>query len=609
MKRLTAFGADDDADDGVDRISELPESILHNILTLHPFKTVTKLSSLSKTWKQVSVSYPNLMFDIDNFFAIYYYGGVREPLKKLQQQFHIIERILTTFRESKLTINIFQLDLWLTRHLDWSSRIDKWIQDALHSNVRELRLSFSCRGGTEMPLLRRELRGTGFSYNLPHFVLLAKSIVTLVLHHCKLPPVDSVFKTNLSSIKKLCLHHVDLNDYDSPHLFANVEDLTLKKCSGLTSLRISHAAKLKKVMLSCNSDLESVYIDALSLIEADFGDGSTIKVIDIKHCKNLISITVYVNIAVGWLNEGLNYYPALQYLFILICYKKTMKGATISSNSLKTLEIINFSRRNKLEVNAPNLSQFTYSGYAPEFSLNAPALASASLAIYHFSKYIGQAWHVRHIEFLSKFKHCHKVDLNYHKEQISIVPQKVRETMASPLSSVEELEIFIVIDANRPKKKRIADGASKIEPSKELIDSLSWIYPRSRILGRVVLESGEIFTTPKYIFKFFRGKRLDKKKFFSSADHPVTRSELLTFVAHTSTAHASTMYSTNSASFDSFATLKPTNFTILDSYNSDFFVTFNTASLSFTFHPAEYNYNRQQKDRKHHHHQYMLFHC
>ncbi|KAM7259179.1 hypothetical protein ACFE04_014920 [Oxalis oulophora] len=516
MKRVTAFGDDDDADDGVDRISELPESILHNILSLLPFKTVAKLSLLSKTWKQVSVSYPNLMFD-DNFFGIYCatvhylinrdYGGVREALEKLQQQSHIVERILTTFREPKLTINIFQLHLCLTRHLDWSSRIDKWIQDALHSNVRELRLSFCC---------------SGFSYNLPQFVLLAKSIVTLMLHHCKLPPVDSVFKTNLSSLKKLCLDRVDLNDYDSPqNLFANVEDLTLKKCSGLTSLRISHPAKVKKVMLSCNSDLESVYIDALSLIEADFGDGSTLNVIDIKHCKNLISITVYENIAVGWLNEGLNYYPALQYLFILIHDKKTMKGATISSNSLKTLEIINFSRRNKLGVNTPNLSQFTYSGYAPEFSLTAPALASASLVIYHFSKYIGQVWHVRLIEFLSKFKHCHKVDLNYHKEQISIVPQKVRETMVSPLSSVEELEISIVIDATRPKKKRSADGASKIEPSKELIDSLSWIYPRSRILGRVVLrESGVIFTTPKYRFKFFRGRRLYKEKFFSSADHP-----------------------------------------------------------------------------------------
>ncbi|KAM7258498.1 hypothetical protein ACFE04_014239 [Oxalis oulophora] len=524
MKRVTASADDDDADDGVDRISELPESILHNILSFLPFKTVVKLSLISKTWKQVSVSYPNLMFD-DNFFgkyyswvllgSKYYYGGVREALEKLQQQYHIVERILTTFREPKLTINIFQLHLCLTKHLDWSSRIDKWIQDALHSNVRELRLSFSC---------------SGFSYNLPHFVLLAKSIVTLVLHYCKLPLVTSVFKTNLSSLKKLCLDRVDLNDYDSPqNLFANIEDLTLQSCSGLTSLRISHPAKLKKVMLSCNFDLESVFIDTLSLIEANFGDGSTLKVIDIKYCKNLRNITVFDNIAEGWLNEGLNYYPALQYLLLLIHDDKTMKGATISSNSLKTLEILNFSRENKFGVNTPNLSQFTYSGYAPEFSLNAPALASASLAIYHFSKYIRQVWHVRHIEFLSKFKHCHKVDLNYHKEQISIVPKKVRETMVSPLSSVEELEIFIVIDANWPKKKRSADGASKIEPSKQLIDSLSWIYPRSRILGRVVLESGEILTTPKYIFKLFRGKRLYKEKFFSSADHPLLEFIIIDF--------------------------------------------------------------------------------
>ncbi|KAM7258972.1 hypothetical protein ACFE04_014713 [Oxalis oulophora] len=342
------------ATSSVDRISETPVGILHHILSFLSYKNVTQLSVLSKTWKQVSLTHPNLKFDpnfFSNFFVkedmffLFLLIEYEKNVEKILNRFVVVERILTTFNDQRLAINKFQLQGVLITDFDFSSRYDGWIRQAVDANVRELQLSFQS-------VIFEEY----FLYTLPQFVFLAKSLVTLTLRRCKLTPISMV---DLPSLKKLDLDDVELNDHLPQKLLANIEDLSLANCKGFNSLHFSDPLKLKKLKLSYHANLERVYVKASSLIEFNFIGGKRLKEIDIKHCKNLRSIKMRsVDIVSKWLNEGLSYYPTLEILCFLRC--ENLDVANISSASLNTLLIDHCRDLNGVKLDAPNLSKLTY---------------------------------------------------------------------------------------------------------------------------------------------------------------------------------------------------------------------------------------------------------
>uniref|UniRef100_M1D2Y6 Ubiquitin-protein ligase n=1 Tax=Solanum tuberosum TaxID=4113 RepID=M1D2Y6_SOLTU len=53
---------------GIDRISSLPDDVLHNILSYLFIFYVVQLSMLSKRWRYVWTTMPYLHFDIDQFY-------------------------------------------------------------------------------------------------------------------------------------------------------------------------------------------------------------------------------------------------------------------------------------------------------------------------------------------------------------------------------------------------------------------------------------------------------------------------------------------------------------------------------------------------------------
>ncbi|KAM7269855.1 hypothetical protein ACFE04_025352 [Oxalis oulophora] len=398
----------DDYDD-LDRISKLPESILHHIQSFLTYKNNAQLSVLSKTWKQVSIYQPNLTFDYDFF------------------RFH---SCLTVYDQKMrgLNINKFKLDIFIL-DLDWLSYIDQWIQQAINRNVRELTLWFWWD------------YSLAYIHTLPVFILLAKSVVTLNLKRCKLPPVDRYFKTNLSSLKKVFLYEVELSDHLPQDIFTNVEDLTLSYCIGM-------------------HDLVEVKLT-----------GEIRKGFDIKKCKHLRSISIIpVNITTDWLNEGLNYYPALKNLHLdIVQGNNNNNKVTISSCSLTFFKIkMSWYQPSILEINAPNLSEFTYFGHAPELSLNAPSLVSCSFDLGKSNEHITPEYssHLKEIEFLSNFNHCRNVNLTCQNVKLLMVPKGVRDIRVSPLPNVEKLKITLY-------------GDKTLEQNEELMDSLFWISPHS----------------------------------------------------------------------------------------------------------------------------------
>lgn len=127
----------DSSSEGIDRISSLPDEVLHNILSkLVIFDDIVQLSVLSKRWKYIWTTMPYLHFDIDQFCRKrgFYY----EPKKEKFKDF--INWVLISQRETKLVSFLLCVDPG-----DVFDKVDilRWIHAATRRNVQEVVLEYN----------------------------------------------------------------------------------------------------------------------------------------------------------------------------------------------------------------------------------------------------------------------------------------------------------------------------------------------------------------------------------------------------------------------------------------------------------------------------------
>ncbi|KAI5660729.1 hypothetical protein M9H77_20052 [Catharanthus roseus] len=216
---------------GIDRISDLPDPIIHHILLYLPIKSIAQTIVLSKRWKQIWHSFPDLDFTTittlinsshnNNTFGKGYYSN-----------FSLINRGANSINQ-------------VLSHRD------------KHSDIRVLRfkacLSFSCLNG----LIRRAIKhnvqeldievSTDDYFNFPRIVIISESLRVFRLKSrypgFRLPP-PVILKGGFRSLISLSLSRVIL--YDQPSLinlfddssFPMLKSLSLETCSGLKHLNV-----------------------------------------------------------------------------------------------------------------------------------------------------------------------------------------------------------------------------------------------------------------------------------------------------------------------------------------------------------------------------------
>lgn len=130
----------DNSHGGIDRISELPNAILHHILSFRTTKDAGRTSVLSKRWRYLWVSMPTLYFNQEQF--------------PVNFQEHVDTVLLIRQDES----NILKYRLVMSDHLDHGV-LHRWLQYATKRNVHELDFEllatceFDCRGTVPACLL------------------------------------------------------------------------------------------------------------------------------------------------------------------------------------------------------------------------------------------------------------------------------------------------------------------------------------------------------------------------------------------------------------------------------------------------------------------------
>ncbi|KAF5744013.1 F-box/LRR-repeat protein [Tripterygium wilfordii] len=185
-----------------DRISDLPDGLLHHILSLLPTKEAVTTSTLSKRWRYLWFFVSNLYFRDKGF---------HKDIERKDSFARFVERALLLHSSN---VKIFRFSC-KGGCLD-AIRFNSWIGAAIRRQVQELRLSYNLRNVVAMPLC------LWTSQTLK--VLKINSPVSLVLP-------STVF---FSSLKTLHLRNVPFYDNLSIHeLFHGLpvlEELVLLRC-------------------------------------------------------------------------------------------------------------------------------------------------------------------------------------------------------------------------------------------------------------------------------------------------------------------------------------------------------------------------------------------
>ncbi|XP_074303156.1 uncharacterized protein LOC141637556 [Silene latifolia] len=333
--------------DKIDRISELPEFILHIILSILDTKSTIRASVLSKKWYRACSSIPVLDFnikyfnkgsDIDSNYSddddddddIYDYRTVERFIGFVEKT---MQRYFTRkYRITKLDIVLPHVD----ENID--TFVDNWISIAVQNQIQELNIDI-------------------FDYELPEILFRAKSLKVLTCNNVNLRYYETMDLVSLASLS-FFLGRLD-------------EDMLQKiiSLSPLVELCITHRdiRNLSLPWTECVSNGTMRYnLKTAPLKEFVYhGLGSTSRwawKMNLNALKNLrklkIVATTVTDDTVSEIAYGL---VALESLELKAC--SMLKCVKISSISLKKFVIegeISFDSHNLVEitVDTPNLLEF-----------------------------------------------------------------------------------------------------------------------------------------------------------------------------------------------------------------------------------------------------------
>ncbi|CAL5414468.1 unnamed protein product [Camellia sinensis] len=195
-----------------DRISTLPDPILHEILSSMDLKYAIQTCALSKRWRYLWTSLPNLHFDVDLF-------PLPNDSKRRHQFTHFVNQVLSRRDTNSNLCNFY----FSPRACDHPSFIENSLSYAISHNVQQLHVAaFSYPSAYQLPLClinSESLKSLTFEYG--NQVALDKSLAlpglkTLHITGFSDGSADFITETvgNCPNLETLILDCLQLNDFN-----------------------------------------------------------------------------------------------------------------------------------------------------------------------------------------------------------------------------------------------------------------------------------------------------------------------------------------------------------------------------------------------------------
>ncbi|KAL3509591.1 hypothetical protein ACH5RR_028992 [Cinchona calisaya] len=236
----------DSPEDHEDRITDLPDAILHQILFLLPIRSIAQTSILSKSWRQIWYTFPDLDFtsigviaDAPNNNSSNDSNARKKLHSLLAKSAEFIYQVLA-LRDPKFSdIRVLRFRACLS-----FSRLNVLIRRAIRFNVQELDIEVT----------------TNDYFNFPRSVIISESLRVFRLKSrypgFRLPPA-MILKGGFRSLYSLSLSRVIL--YDQPSLvnlfsgssFPMLKKLSLEMCIGLKNLNVSCRGLVDLTLENC----------------------------------------------------------------------------------------------------------------------------------------------------------------------------------------------------------------------------------------------------------------------------------------------------------------------------------------------------------------------
>ncbi|RDX85319.1 Jacalin-related lectin 19, partial [Mucuna pruriens] len=350
--------------ESVDRISHLPDHVIHHILShLRNVRDTIRTSVLSKRWRTLWYSFSVLIFDERKFSARIGYEDNNNKEKTFRDYVslsihnHVEKKLLI----QKLVVHMINFDLNDIQY------VDHWLNVAIIKNINELDLHVG----------KKNIN----NYTVPQNLFSSKTLTRMRISGCKLETCNNILLPHLQKVylcKLILAEHVIENLIFSCY---SIEDLRIIKCAGLKHLRVSNHVRLNRVEIYHCNQLKRIEINAPNLDTFWYcGKKTTPCKVSLEGCTSLKRLTLeHPQVIRDFYKNHISNFPVLERLDISMT-NSMIKSIMISNPHLQKFSLKGCKKLKVVRINAPNLVTFECKGETmPWVEIHSSCLRDAKL--------------------------------------------------------------------------------------------------------------------------------------------------------------------------------------------------------------------------------------